>query len=77
MSHSITVLQIRSGPRADQILAELARGLNVDHIWPDNAGRAQLWLQLEALSAYDTVIAALDRTASDWRVHITVISPEP
>jgi hypothetical protein len=76
MSHSITVLEIRSSPRAVEILAELARRLNVDRISPDNAGRAQLWLPLDLASAYDTVIAALDRTAGDWREHITVVTAE-
>jgi hypothetical protein len=75
MSHSITMLQIRTSPRADEILAHLAMRLNLDHIQPDHAGRAQLWLHLDEPSAHDTVIAALDETAEDWRGHITV--PEP
>ena len=77
MSHSITLLQVRRDPRADEILAELASRLNVDHIWPDNSGRAQVWLQLDQPSAPAAVIAALNQTGQDWREHITVAEPEP
>jgi hypothetical protein len=75
MSHSITMLRIRTSPRADEILAHLATRLNLDHIRADDAGRAQLWLHLDEPNAHDTVISALNETADDWRRHITVAEP--
>lgn len=75
MSHSITVLRIRSTPRAGEILRQLAKRLNRAHIRLDDAGRAQVWLGLDEPSAHDTVVAALDETAQDWRGHITVTEP--
>jgi hypothetical protein len=75
MSHSITVLQIHSGGYADELLEGLAERLDVAHIWQDAAGRAQLWLQFDPERAFDTVVAALDETAADWRDHLSVTRP--
>ncbi len=75
MSHSITLLDVETSPRADEILGQLARRLGVTRIWPHNAGRAQLWLQLDEPDAHDAVITALDETAPDWREHMAVLRP--
>jgi hypothetical protein len=76
MSHSITVLQIHSGPRADEILDGLAERLNIPPVSQDGAGRAQLWLQFDPDRAFDAVVVALDETASDWRQHLSVTRPQ-
>jgi len=76
MAHSITRLRVRTSPRADEILGELARRLNVSPIWPDDAGWAQLWLQFDEPSAHDAVITALDETAPDWHDHMAVVQSE-
>jgi hypothetical protein len=74
--HSITLINIETGDRADEILDGLATRLNVDHIRGDDAGWVQLWLQLDEASAQEAIVSALDGTAQDWRDHVAVLRPE-
>ena len=75
MSHSISVLHVRDSHRAGDILALLAKRLNVTTIEPDHAGYAQIWLPLDEPTARDTIVTALDHTAEDWQEHITLTAP--
>jgi len=70
MPHSISVLAVQDAARGGEILAALAKRLDVFAIHPDSAGLVQVWLPLDGSMAHDKILAALDVTAEDWREHI-------
>jgi hypothetical protein len=75
MAQSVNVIHVQPGARANEILAGLAERLHFEFIRPDDAGRAEIWLQMAGPEARDLIVASLDETAVDWRDYISIAQP--
>ncbi len=72
----ITLHVLRRGPRAHQLLADVAARLGLDGLEPDDHGVVRVRLGRRGPQAWDAVNQALDGAGADWRERLH-LSPRP
>jgi hypothetical protein len=72
----ITLRILRRGPRADELLAHVARRFGPDRVRRDNFDAVKISVSARAAVAWDDVRDALDGAGSDWRQWV-YLPPRP
>jgi hypothetical protein len=72
----ITLRILRRGPRADELLAHVARRFGPDRVRRDDFDAVKIRVSARAAVAWDDVRDALDGAGSDWRQWV-YLPPRP
>jgi predicted Rdx family selenoprotein len=72
----ITLHVLRRGPRAQELLTDVAERLGLDALEPDDHGVVRVRLGRRGPQAWDAVNQALDAAGPDWRERLH-LSPRP